>query len=364
MNKKKLIIIIDSLKSGGAEKVLIGILNKLNYDKYLVDLLLINKVGEYIENIPNCIRVFNLIDTYNRKATILDRVRFRLYYNNPKFINKLLKKKYDIGVAFLEGDSTRILNELNNIEYKIAWVHTDVTKHNNSINNNLYNNINKVICVSENAKIKFMQKYKIQEKKIDVIYNGIDFDELYKLSNEYSVNFNSVINIVSVGRLVKAKGFDILINVCEKIIKSGIDIKLYIIGDGVERENLESIIDKLNISENVELVGFKKNPYPYIRAASLCVSSSRYEGFSLFLAESMILKKNIVSTKTQGALELLKDGEFGLLCECENIDELEDKIREAILNYKKIDNINLDKEIERFNQKNIIKQIDNLFCFR
>lgn len=364
MNKKRLIIIIDSLKSGGAEKVLIGILNKLNYDKYLVDLLLINKVGEYIENIPNCIRVFNLIDTYNRKATILDRVRFRLYYNNPKFINKLLKKKYDIGVAFLEGDSTRILNELNNIEYKIAWVHTDVTKHNNSINNNLYNNINKVICVSENAKIKFMQKYKIQEKKIDVIYNGIDFDELYKLSNEYSVNFNSVINIVSVGRLVKAKGFDILINVCEKIIKSGIDIKLYIIGDGVERENLESIIDKLNIRENVELVGFKKNPYPYIRAASLCVSSSRYEGFSLFLAESMILKKNIVSTKTQGALELLKDGEFGLLCECENIDELEDKIREAILNYKKIDNINLDKEIERFNQKNIIKQIDNLFCFR
>lgn len=364
MNKKRLIIIIDSLKSGGAEKVLIGILNKLNYDKYLVDVLLINKVGEYIENIPNCIRVFNLIDTYNRKATILDRARFRLYYNNPKFINKLLKKKYDIGVAFLEGDSTRILNELNNIEYKIAWVHTDVTKHNNSINNNLYNNINKVICVSENAKIKFMQKYKIQEKKIDVIYNGIDFDELYKLSNEYSVNFNSVINIVSVGRLVKAKGFDILINVCEKIIKSGIDIKLYIIGDGVERENLESIIDKLNIRENVELVGFKKNPYPYIRAASLCVSSSRYEGFSLFLAESMILKKNIVSTKTQGALELLKDGEFGLLCECENIDELEDKIREAILNYKKIDNINLDKEIERFNQKNIIKQIDNLFCFR
>lgn len=364
MNKKRLLIIIDSLKSGGAEKVLIEILNKLNYDKYLVDLLLINKVGEYIENIPDTVKVFSLIDTYNRKATIGDRVRFRFYYNNSKFINKLLKERYDIGVAFLEGDSTRILNALDNIKYKIAWVHTDVTKHNNSINNNLYNNIDKIICVSENAKIKFMQKYKVKEKNIEVIYNGIDFDELYKLSNEYSVNFNSTINIVSVGRLVRAKGFDILINACERIIKSGIDIKLYIIGEGIERENLESIIDKLNIRDNVELIGFKKNPYPYIREANLCVSSSRYEGFSLFIAESMILKKNIVSTKTQGAVELLQNGEFGLLCECESVDELENKIREAILNYKKIDDINLDKRIERFNQKNIIKEINNLFCFK
>lgn len=362
MRQRRVLIIIDSLKSGGAEKVLIELLKKLDCYKYSIDLLLINKVGEYIENIPDYINTVSLIDTYNRNPSILDKINFRMYFNNPKKIKKILKKNYDIGVAFLEGDSTRILNELDDINYKVAWVHTDLTKHNTNINEDVYKNIDKIICVSQNAKNKFLEKYNINKSKVDVIYNGIDLKEINKLSNEYKVKFNSNINIVSVGRLVKAKGFDLLIKACNEILKLDIDIKLYIIGEGEERKSLENIIDEIGIAKSVELVGFKKNPYPYIKAADLCVSSSRYEGFSLFLAEAIILKKKIVSTKTQGAVELLKNGELGLLCECNDVDDITEKLISSISNYNSEEKVIkiIEERMQSFNQDKIIEKIDKI----
>lgn len=359
MNKKRLIIIIDSLKSGGAEKVLIEILNKLNYDKYLVDLLLINKVGEYMENIPNDVEIFNLIDTYNRKPTIVDKIRFRLYYNNPKFINKLLKERYDIGIAFLEGDSTRILSRLNNINYKIAWVHTDVTRHCINSSYDVYRNINKIICVSNNSKDRFLEKYNIDKNKLKVIYNPIDKDKIVELSNKYNLQLDSKINIISVGRLVKEKGFDILIKAISELIKKKINVHLYIIGEGTERSNLEELIKNLNLESNITLVGFKKNPYPYIRCGDICVSSSLYEGFSLFLAEAMVLGKSIVSTETQGAIELLDNGKLGLLCKCNSVDSLVNKL-ELIINEKEPQNNNLDSNISKFDINNVLDEIENL----
>ena len=362
MEQRKVLIIIDSLKSGGAEKVLVGILKNLNYNKYSIDLLLINKIGQHIDNIPKEVNVLSLIDTLNREPSIIERVRFRFFFNIPQIIKIILRKKYDVGIAFLEGDSTRILNELDNIRYKIAWVHTDVSKHNIVTRKNIYKNINKIICVSKNSRNKFLEKYEIDKAKVDVIYNAIDIKEVCKLSNEYKVNFDCNINIVSVGRLVEAKGFDLLIKACSELLNSGLDIKLYIVGEGEERKKLERIINELGISNNIYLVGFKKNPYPYIKAADLCISSSRYEGFSLFLAESIILKKKIVATNTQGAIELLEGGKLGLLCECNDINDIKRKLKSAILdNNKKYENYRIiEDRIQSFNKDKIIEEIENL----
>lgn len=359
MNNKKVLIIIDSLKSGGAEKVLIDILKKLKCDTYSIDLLLINKIGEYIDDIPSYINIFNLIDTYNRDVTIRDRVIFRLYYKYPRFITSLLKKEYDVGIAFLEGDSTRILSRMNNINYKIAWVHTDVTKHGINSSYDVYRNINKIVCVSNNSKDKFLEKYNINRNKLKVIYNPIDKEKIVELSDEYNLELDSKINIISVGRLVQAKGFDILIKAISVLIKREINVHLYIIGEGTERSKLEELIKNLNLEDNVTLVGFKKNPYPYIKYGDICISSSRYEGFSLFLAEAMVLGKNIVATETQGAIELLNNGQLGVLCKCNSVDSLVDKL-EFIINETESQNNNLDNKISKFDINNVLEKIENL----
>ena len=83
MSKKKVIFIIDSLKSGGAEKVLVDILENLNSKEYDVRLLLINKVGEYIKSIPSNVKVMRLIDTNDRVVNLIDRIKFRIFFYFP-----------------------------------------------------------------------------------------------------------------------------------------------------------------------------------------------------------------------------------------------------------------------------------------
>lgn len=343
MERRKIIIIIDSLKSGGAEKVLTDLLNKLNYKEYLIDLLLINKVGEYISYIPKNVDIFYLIDTYSKNPNILDRFRFKILNKNPKLISKyILMKEYDLGIAFLEGESTSLLSKLDNIKRKVAWVHTDILKHKAFKNyKTVYESIDEVICVSNNCKKSLIEAVPKIKEKTRVIYNPIDGDKIVSLSNEYNPNLNGAVNIVSVGRLVEAKGFDILIKAHKIVIQKGIKHKIYIIGDGDERKNIEKLIKDLEVSNSIELIGFKVNPYPFIKESDIYVSTSRYEGFSLVLGEAITLEKAILSTKTIGANELLNNGQYGVMAECNNINMISEKLEYLVTNKNSRDQLEL-----------------------
>ena len=170
--------------------------------------------------------------------------------------------------------------------------------------------------------------------------------------------------ILAVGRLEETqKDFTALLNAYSLIYKN-IDEKLYILGDGRHREQLEKYANSLGLDENVVFLGFKINPYVWIKNASLFVHSSKFEGLPTVLIEAMILKKPIVATDCPtGPREILENGQNGILTQAGNFQDLANGIKNILINKELKESYLLksEKSIVRFDGKVVIKQLENLF---
>lgn len=374
---KNILILTNSLNGGGAEKVLRDLLRYIDKSKYNVDIALINKEGIYLEEIENKHDVKEIVKNYSdidgnlfiRMYKLLRRkLKLYLISSNNKIIDKIIPDKYDIEIAFLEGFSTKIISKRKNLAKKIAWVHIDLKKHRTLTRKcefKAYNKMDKIICVSNDSANSFKDLYPDFSHKVEVIYNPIDVNkvkELSKVSENEILKKNGLVNFITIGRLSYQKGYDILLKVHKELIQEGIDHNIYILGEGKEREYLEKYIKSETLDNTVKLLGFKKNPYPYIVSADVFVCSSRYEGFSLALAECLLLGKPIISTECAGPKELLNNGEYGVLVKAENIEGLKNAMKEMILD-KKMREFYTNKSLERskiFNINKTINEVENL----
>lgn len=374
---KEILIVIDNLQGGGAEKVLYEILKNLDKKNFKIHLLLIENKGVYIEKIKqigvDIDYIFNerrdfFKNIIYRKFKSFILKNFKIFYCIfPRFIKSINKKKYDVEIAFLEGYSTLLVSRRKTVAKKIAWIHTDLKQHrilNKLIEINSYLKINKIVCVSKEAKVSLEDLYPVLKNKIEIIYNFVDKQEIiYKANIEKRRLYKKEINIIAIGRLTKVKGFDILLEAHNRILKSGIkNYDLYILGEGHEREKYEKYIKQECIADNTFLLGFKENPYPYLKQASIFILPSRYEGYSLVVAEALCLGKPIIATSCVGPKELLKNGEYGILVEVENISELSEQMKKLIFskevreNYSKLS----EERSQIFESKKIIKKIEDL----
>lgn len=359
--KKKILFVIDNLNAGGAEKTLVTLLNKFDLNNYDVTLFLISKEGFYINELSknvNLIYLFNLdCHSINKLANKVLRKCLFYFISKSKFtkINKyifsyVINKEYDIYISFMEGISTKIVDLIAPInKKKIAWVHTDVSKYkwyrkyytSYEEEKACYLNYDNIICVSKDALNGFEKVY-FSKQTNKVIYNILDKDEILKQSNEY-IELNGDFKVCCVGRLEKEKGQDRLIEAFSKL--SGNNM-LYIVGDGSERNKLEELAKKRGIIDKVIFTGFDSNPYKYIKNCDVVVSASRNEGFSLFVAESIILNKMVISTRCSGPIEILDDGRYGKL--------VNDEFELALLLKQIINNKLIIKEYEKLAEKRSI----------
>ncbi len=376
---KKILIVIDNLCGGGAEKVLTDVLLNINRDKYDIDVLLINKIGVYIENLKEFYNILYLSEYIpNKKSNIMFRkfntLIFKIKSNlmaGKYFANKLVNNCYDIEISFLEGMSAKFVGNRKNNAKKIAWVHTDLEKHktiNRAIEKRCYNRMDKIVAVSNDSKKSIENLYPNLKNNISVIYNPVDARKITRLSNDNiddKIYFesNNEVNFISIGRLNKVKGYDILLEVHKQLIEEGYKHNIYILGEGREYEDLNNYINRNNLNDTAHLLGFKKNPYPYLKQSDVFISSSRYEGFSLVIAESMVLGKPIIATSCTGPRELLNDGEFGILAEVESVESLKEAMKAMIISKEKIEYYST-KSLERssiFDLNKTIKEVENLF---
>lgn len=316
---KKILFSIPELRGGGAEKVLIDILKNLDKEKYEITLLLFYRKAVYLDEVPKNIKIISISDKLGYKFS---KLWTKIFCKVPDFFYKMMiKEDYDVEIAFMEGLSTKfIAHSSNKKSEKIAWVHTDLKDNhwtkwffkNLEEENNCYSKFNKLIFVSEDSKKAFENEFKNNEVLKETIYNPVIGYEIEEKAKEIEITYEGF-TIISSGRLSKPKGFDRLIKAHGELVKK-YPHQLIIIGEGSERENLELLIKELDLSDSVKLKGFIKNPYPYIKAADLFICSSRAEGYSLVVAEAVIMEKAIISTAVTGPKEILKDGEFGMIC--------------------------------------------------
>lgn len=195
----------------------------------------------------------------------------------------------------------------------------------------------KVVAVSNSVRLSLIEAY-INRKNIVLIENGINvaimdlFDlNARKIRLELGIKTNDRV-IISVGRLSKEKGFDILLKSFQIIERKYGNFFLLILGEGSERDNLMNLSMKLGLTNNVRLLGFKQNPFPYLAASDIYVCSSMYEGFGLSVAEAMLCKLPVVATNVGGIPSMITHGESGLLVEPGNLDAIADALENLILN--------------------------------
>ena len=233
-----------------------------------------------------------------------------------------MKDDYDIEVAYLECGATKILSSSTNQRaVKIAWVHCDLAIKMADVLDSFikktrpyYQKYDHIVCVSQDVERSFVTLFR-PSQGTEIVYNTVDDILIRQLAMlPLSVQIRKrKLTVVTLGRLTYQKGYDRLLRVHQRLLNVGVDYDLWILGEGPDRNSLEQYIKNNNLSGSVFLAGFQKNPYPWIREADVLVCSSRYEGFSTFITEGLLLGKPIVTTDCTGMRELLKNSESGMI---------------------------------------------------
>lgn len=330
--KKKIMIMNNALYNGGAEKVMQTLVNNLNPDIY--DITLYSLIEENIDKtIYTCSLtyryIYDVIKWNDSKFVktlkkLKNKFKTTVYrVCSPKVFYKLfIKGLYDTEIAFVEGESTRIISgSTNKDSKKIAWVHVDLERYHwtkvafNSFKEeiNCYKKYNEIICVSDSVSECFKRFYGVNQNVI-TRYNPIDRNSIITSCQKHVDEkvYNRPL-LVSVGRLVNQKGFDLLLEVVRRLRDEGYKLTLWILGEGEQRELLEQFIHDNDLYDTVKLLGFYENPYPYVNMADLFVVSSRSEGFSTAATEAIILGKPVITTNCSGMSELLGNNEYGII---------------------------------------------------
>lgn len=316
---QEILILHDSLGGGGAEKALIEILQRFDYTKYHVTLILFVKRGVHLSSIPKQVELESLYPSGNRLffEKIICRTSFKWKYEKNKLLKLCGNKRYYAIISFMEGPGAMMHNYLkDNSSNNITWVHSDVKMHhwtsryfaNLKYESDFYKSANHIICVSDDVKNAIKSTYDLSSK-ISVIQNIIDTKKVESLATELKLS-KKAFTVCYIGRLVEVKRPDRFIEMIAILRERNIYINGWIIGLGTKEmeSKLEKMASILGVNDQINFYGFQKNPYPYLKNADLLIISSDAEGDPVIMREAFALGTAIVATKCGGVQCALKDG--------------------------------------------------------
>lgn len=330
---KKVAFFVNSLSGGGAEKILQTLLNRWNGDQWEVVIYSIKK-EDVPSGYPRNVSVRFLFDALRdgdgpwRRLWVKVRNGLKLlvyrHFPSSVFHRLFIRGTYDVEAAFIEGYATRIAGGSTHAgTRKLAWVHIDLAANhwtlpayrNAEEEKAVYRCFDTVACVSRNVRESLLELMgPLQDAR--VVYNPVDVPRIRDKAVEYVPERpDGKVLFCASGRLVPQKGFDRLVTACRYLAQEGFSFHLWILGEGPERETLEAMIKEGNLQDRITLLGHRENPYPYVKAADWLVCSSRSEGYSTVISESLILGTPVMATLCSGVPEQLRDGEFGLIAE-------------------------------------------------
>ena len=364
---KKILFKSGSTMMGGLEKVQIEYINFLvKQEKYQIKIVIENDNGKdnalekYINSKIIYLKDFNYILKIrklrkNRKKSLWSRIKYNLAitkekkYADNKFLQIYKEYKPDIVIDF-DSSLTKIIDKLNSSK-NLVWIHSSIKnwkKKKSKIDRfvDRISKYSKIICICKEMKEDLINLKNELKNKVDFLYNPIDFDRIKKLSNEdFSEEDKKLLKdkfLLSIARLdCVPKDFETLFKAYEIAKKDGYDGKLYIIGDGPDKDKVEKLKEANLYKEDILLLGRKENLYNWIKKADKLILSSRYEGFAIVLLEGLCLGKNVIASDCKtGPNEILannrgllfKVGDYSTLAKYiiseKNIEELEFSLEE------------------------------------
>lgn len=200
-----------------------------------------------------------------------------------------------------------------------------------------------IIWVSQSAFDNYIFKNKVIGKSI-VLYNVINADEIYeKIDNDK--NEYDKYDLMYLGRLTYSKNPERLIEIIRDIKKIKKDVRIAIVGSGNLEEKVKNLVKEYELQDNVKLLGYLVNPYKVLKSSKILILTSRYEGTPMVALEAIAMGKPIVTTPTDGMVDVVVDGETGYISN--DNSELEEKIV-SLLN----DDEKYNKMIENIKKRN------------
>lgn len=369
---------------GGVEQSLLNVLNALDNNKYEVDLVLFEEIGEYKDKIPNWVNIIEL-DIRRTEGAFLqciitalkgknwDVIRYRLisiFCKKPSLLGCMKKywginKTYDCAVAYRFGISMDYVAYVVDAKKKITWWHNGeyvYSPEQTILLNKTIKKFDNVVFVS-NACLNLAKENGLDsEGKSWVVPNFIDINHINQLSyefNPYEKDDKTI--LVTVARLSPEKHIENVVFVSKRLVEEGYkSFKWYIVGYGIQYEILNELIKKHNLEDKVVLLGNQINPYPYIRYADIYVHTSYMESQGISVLEAMVLNKTCVITKSMGTNEFVVNGENAIQVE-QNVDDLFDKTKYVLNNFDAIDQSHYQKDtVSNFSSDTVIKRIEGL----
>ena len=360
----KISFVIPNMNGGGAERVLLNLVNKLaDYkDDYIIHLILVRREGHLLSELNDNIIIYDFNKSKVRYC-LFDLMRY-LKIENPNYLISSLDYMNIISSlahSLCNSNSKLFLWEHNNLS-----VHSKKTISKSLLLNKLiikyfYSRANKIIAVSNGVRDDLINNFNFISKKVVVVENPVFNNKIIEKSHDIDEDVIKFKNkyIVAVGRLAKQKNYFNLIDAFKIIADKNVisDLNLVIVGEGPEEEKINNRIKHLHLEAKINLVGHKNNPFPLIKGASAFILSSDNEGLPTVLIEALALKKQIVSTDCpSGPREILDNGRYGILVPKNNSNKLADAI-DSIINKKvKFDEGSLIKRAKYFSIKNSFKK--------
>lgn len=311
-------LFIPNFEAGGAERVMIRLAHGLLERGHRVEMLVLSDHGPYRGELDGRIRVVNLGVSRAWRA-ILPLSRYLRRHKPTVLLSAIFHVNFAAIVArWLSRSKTRIVisehNTLDLVRSSVGYLRWLVFKLALTAS---YPYADSVICVSEGVATGLIAARHQLQGKVSVIGNPVVTDEVMHMSME-PVHHPWLAPdqpplILAAGRLIPAKGFDVLIDAFIHVLAIQ-PAKLLILGNGPEKAALQSRIDHSGLSSHVSLYGFSSNPYAWMRRADVFVLSSRHEGLPGVLIEAMACGCKVVATDCpHGPREILEGGKLGRL---------------------------------------------------
>lgn len=391
--KKRLLFVMESMKSGGGERSLLSLLQLIDYEKYDVDLMLFEPSGLFFDMIPEQVNIVSLGKDYESfsKPLVESVKKFllnlkpgmalnRLLYSRTvnlknipelerdqrawKYLRRVFSKtdvQYDAAIGYLEGKPNFYVADCVDAKVKIGYIHNDYSKLglNASYDRKMFGKLDRIVTVSDECKKVLKKTFPEYAEKFCIIENITSPKLLLKMASDFPEEFakkSDEKTVFTIGRISQQKGYDIAIDAAEILNQKGYNFKWFSIGKGELREEFEKRIIEKNLEEKFIFLGERANPYPYLANCDIYAQPSYFEGKSIAIDEAKILAKPIVATKFTTVYDQLCDGETALLAEI-NAESVAEKIAQLFdnenlaetlsENLKKMKHGN-EEEIEKF----------------
>ena len=320
--KKKILFLIHDLGQGGAEKVLVNLVNNMDRDRFDVTVIAIFGGGvneQFLAPHVHYKRVFPR--SFPGNSHIM-----KLF--SPSQLHRFcVREHYDIEVSYLEGPSARIISGCEDEHTKlVSWIHCtmkserDICASFRSMNEAAacYNRFDNMAFVSAGVRDAFL-KHHAPRGSVQVLYNTNESDAILSRACEpVEEGFfePNVFTWCSVGRLIPVKRFDRMIHIQKRLVEAGYPVRLLVLGEGELEQDLRRQAKECGMEESVHFLGYQTNPYRYMSRCDLFVCASMSEGFSTAATEALIVGTPVCTVEVSGMKEMLgENDEYGVVTE-------------------------------------------------